>query len=824
MQKSESIFKNSMFIPQAINSILSIGSYDIAGGDLENGAVKDSVTNGVTLIGGTKNGSSTITVYAPHGGQYELAINYLSGDKNRTLKVDINSYDSGKIYNLDKTLDWNLGNAKTFTLIIDLEYGNNVIKFHGDKVNYSPTLIKANLELIKVTPRVYYLYNGILENDAKSHFSRKNVFDLGGPKDGAVTMPVVVNQSGKYSLNLKYITGLNNLSMIVHVNNVGTGEVYKFQKSTSSAIGAPLNTLNFNVNLNAGLNKIKFHGNGKDYAATLVNFTLNLIEAKEVADAYDLADGVLYEPAKIDTNTNLINNLGGPLDGEVMATVNVVSSGLYNLTLKYLSGDSDRILKVNVNNNDDTGSIFTFKQTLGWGINDINQFNLQLNLIAGINEISFHGDGTNKAPYLGKFTIAKVSTDTSTIPQPVTVPGTITIPQPVTIPQTSTIPTTTTPSKVIYEYDASKGSFSNYAKLDKIANLVSYIGGPYNGTVKVNANIEKSGKYILSIFYRNGGRPLKIDVNDISTGTVYTMGKSYVGVFSTSIDLNSGNNVIKFYGDGRNYAPDLGQFTLSLSEISGSEVQSAIISNLDKAIYENGASWNAAYQLAINIGGLKNGSSTVKVVVNKGGAYNLSILFRYGNRPLKVDINGVNDNNIYTVGSTMAGIFSFIVSLNVGENTIKFYGDGKNPSPELGQFILELIQSSTMSTGSNDQPSYIEYDISKAVLSGKVRVDKLEKVFNFIGGPNNGSVTITVNILTAGVYNLIMVYRNGARSFKIDVNGVNTGQVYTVGRNIMGMFKTQVTLVSGENTIKFYGVDNKVAPDLGRFILVKVPN
>ncbi|WP_170272340.1 hypothetical protein, partial [Clostridium tarantellae] len=52
------------------------------------------------------------------------------------------------------TNGWSIGDAKTFTVAVNLNSGINTIKFHGDGINYGPSLGEVTLTLVSgtVTP------------------------------------------------------------------------------------------------------------------------------------------------------------------------------------------------------------------------------------------------------------------------------------------------------------------------------------------------------------------------------------------------------------------------------------------------------------------------------------------------------------------------------------------------------------------------------------------------------------------------------------------------------------------------------------------------
>ncbi|MPQ45157.1 carboxypeptidase regulatory-like domain-containing protein, partial [Clostridium tarantellae] len=114
--------------------------YNAAEGMLSNGALIEDAggVNVAGWIGGPSDGATTLTVNVAAAGKYNLAVKYIGADANRNLKIDINGTNTGSVYTPTPTNGWSIGDAKTFTVAVNLNSGINTIKFHGDGINYGP--------------------------------------------------------------------------------------------------------------------------------------------------------------------------------------------------------------------------------------------------------------------------------------------------------------------------------------------------------------------------------------------------------------------------------------------------------------------------------------------------------------------------------------------------------------------------------------------------------------------------------------------------------------------------------------------------------------
>ncbi|MGL5245820.1 MAG: carboxypeptidase regulatory-like domain-containing protein, partial [Sarcina sp.] len=140
------------------SSTLPSSTYDVALGTLSNGATINSV-NYAGLIGGSSDGSSTVTVNVTTAGSYNIALKYIGPDVNRPLKVDINGVNTGTTYSLPPTAGWTVNDALVFTIPVNLTAGNNTIKFHGDGINFSQNLGTFKILIQAPTPILSYNMN-----------------------------------------------------------------------------------------------------------------------------------------------------------------------------------------------------------------------------------------------------------------------------------------------------------------------------------------------------------------------------------------------------------------------------------------------------------------------------------------------------------------------------------------------------------------------------------------------------------------------------------------------------------------------------------------
>ncbi|MGL5244205.1 MAG: sialidase domain-containing protein, partial [Sarcina sp.] len=238
-------------------------------------------------------------------------------------------------------------------------------------------------------------------------------------------------------------------------------------------------------------------------------------------------------------NNTFVGSIGDA-GGYVTIPVNAPSNGNYYLDIKYLAGDKDRPLKIAINGIP-TGITYTTKQTTGWTQNDIGVLRITVALNLGINIIKLYNDNNLAGPWVGNLRLTLIFTpiNNSTLPQ-----GT---------------------------YNTALGILYGGAAINSV-NYTGWLGGPTDGSSTVTVNVTTASSYNIAVKYigPDTSRPLKVDVNGVNTGTIYSLPPTAgwtindALVFTIPVTLNVGNNTIKFHGDGANYSQNLGIFTVSL--------------------------------------------------------------------------------------------------------------------------------------------------------------------------------------------------------------------------------------------------------------------
>ncbi|WP_170272208.1 carboxypeptidase regulatory-like domain-containing protein [Clostridium tarantellae] len=779
-----------------ITSTSQLGTYNLTSGILENNTFVDYSTGFVTNIGGTKDGSIILVINIEKSGLYELAIQYVAADFNRCLKLEVNGKDNGEIYKVPITSGWTIDNSKIFNILTTLRQGANILKFHGDGNNLAPNLGTVTfifnetekVTLFAINPLDSLTYNvstGAFGGGAKVNELTNFTENLGGADDGSSTVLVEVRDAMVYYLEVKYIAPKSNLNLKIDINDINDMNIYTVTKTKSSKVKDAL-TFTIPITLKAGKNTIKFHGDGKNSSPALEEFVLNLPPLE-----FELNKGILENEAKADATKNFVLGIGGKLNGSSTVRVNVNDSGKYKLFLKYVGTENNLELKVDINGVN-TGTVYTLPKTKGLKFTDCLTFAFDIKLNSGNNSIKFYGSNQSVSPNLAFFSV--MFDDVVTPVAPI-------------------VPIA--PTTVQENYEIINATLSSPATFDKNSNFVTSLGGKNNGSCSIAVLVKHTGNYILTIGYRNQNRKFKIDINGLSKNRIYETTGDFIDTFSTLIDLNEGENILKFYGTGfaEELAPDLGDFTLKLNM--------PINLRLADGIFENGSNIQPS-GIITGIGGPENGSFSFNYFASEAGPYRLNLIFSGEGRPIILDINNDEFPTSYNIPAvtTETVLFNINIGLEKGNNIISFYGVGEEYAPDLHSIEIEKIIIDSLGSGYRF--------FSQGELNNGAKVEDNTGFVIDVGGINNGWVKLEVNVPDNDYYDLGIKYltkyfdtpakldvNEKTYSFTLPAKDYNSEPVlFTLSR---------IYLNKDKNILKFYGNGLNTVAKLDSFKIFKSP-
>ncbi|MEF9952999.1 MAG: carboxypeptidase regulatory-like domain-containing protein [Clostridium sp.] len=372
------------------------------------------------------------------------------------------------------------------------------------------------------------------------------------------------------------------------------------------------------------------------------------------------------------------------------------------------------------------------------------------------------------------------------------------------VPSVNTLTLAQAASTYPISVNASSGTLSGGASVDPITGFVNGIGGSSSGTDTLTVNVPFDGKYTVALTYINPSttKPLKIDVNGVSTGLTYsiprTNGTTLADALSYTINLNlqKGSNTVKLYGDGASAAPSIGKVTFRAGAYTG---------NVDTASsnLSGSASINPTTGFVTGVGTIGSGSAEFSINAPLGGVYRLGIsyLSPVTSRTFGIQVNGTSTGTIYsaplTAGATVgdASILNANITLISGNNTVKIVGNGTNAAPDLGSVTFTQIQLVDATPAAN------------ATLSGSASVSG-DFVIN-LGGVGNGTLTLNKTVPYTGLYDFAIKYvATDSAGINIFVNGSSGNSPYsfdkTTTTNLLDaqVKVVQINLTAGNNTIK----------------------
>lgn len=377
-----------------------------------------------------------------------------------------------------------------------------------------------------------------------------------------------------------------------------------------------------------------------------------------------------------------------------------------------------------------------------------------------------------------------------------------------------------------YEAEATGNTLSGTAAVSSNSNCsggkdVTGIGnGTGNYITFNNVNVPITGNYTLTMDYLvsgnssfyisiNGGTGVQVPLVGVST--------SYPQSETITVTLNSGNNTIQFYNNSA-AAPALDRIGVMLADGTTTEAEDAgnTLSGTARVSSASGCSGGQ------KVGYLGNGAANYVILNNVNapvvGTYKMVIGYLVnGTRTFYYSVNGGADQSIDCTGTSFAvpAYLSVPVSLNAGNNTIKFHNDTAY-APDLDRIMI-----------SPDLGTSYEAESFDSTLSGSAIAKNVancsggQKVGNIGNNANNYVIINNVMCETPGTYTMTIQYcLSGSRTFNYNVNGGTDSSIALTGTdwNTPTTVTVPVTLIEGRNTIKFHN-DTAYAPDLDKIII-----
>ena len=349
--------------------------------NLINGAKFEINNNFIGQLGGTNKGEAIFNVNVDFSINYELEINYLSGDRKRELKIDVNGVKKGS-YLMEKTDGWNISDAKDFDINIKLNAGKNTIRFYNDNGVDAPYIGDIKLEVSPVSTS-FNPSDGLLSNGAKLSSDMDYIENLGGVNEGKVQYIVTLANAGEYSLNIEYLSPDKARELQIICNDIKSQYMLNKTNIFDEDIHNDDTEFTTIVRLNKVSNDLILTNNNVEFAPKIGEIELKEIP---VVKKYTVNDVEIEGNAEIENG--LITNLDS---GYIELKVNAPIRGTYNLIIEYIPGTKKTIFNIDINHVN-TGIDYKF-ESIELGQNEIiNNKIILVNLQEGENIIKIYNN------------------------------------------------------------------------------------------------------------------------------------------------------------------------------------------------------------------------------------------------------------------------------------------------------------------------------------------------------------------------------------------------------------------------------------------------
>lgn len=109
----------------------------------------------------------------------------------------------------------------------------------------------------------------------------------------------------------------------------------------------------------------------------------------------------------IASNGQFVQEFGTSYASELNLIIYTMVAGQYNLNIKYLSGDRNTTLLINVAGTP-TGVTYSFPKTTDWEVSSARVFNVVISLNEGDNTVKFYNSPNYPGPWIGLLTFTQV--------------------------------------------------------------------------------------------------------------------------------------------------------------------------------------------------------------------------------------------------------------------------------------------------------------------------------------------------------------------------------------------------------------------------------
>ena len=356
---------------------------DITDANLENGAIYVLNNTFVASLGGVTGGTMGIGITSLFDGYFNFSITYLSGNSNTTIIMQSDPDNNGTQTTLDfpKTNSWNVTDAMTITTKMPLYSGQNQFLFFNNANTASPWIGGFSMVYVPYSFTVDPT-TGTASNGAISILPFVTM--LGGPKNGAIDVPVNIPFSEPYKLGIRYLAGDEDRPLKLDIN--GTNQANFTVPRTNDWSSANAKIYELKIQADQGTDDFKFYNDTGHYAPNIGTLTFS---EYTVNVSFLPKDVILLNGPTIQTDTNRVSYIGGVVQGSgtVQFVVNVYETQLHDFVISYSCQD-DRICNVSVNGGAVDYVEFHFPATGG----SVQTFSCQLFLTEGSNTIAIYND------------------------------------------------------------------------------------------------------------------------------------------------------------------------------------------------------------------------------------------------------------------------------------------------------------------------------------------------------------------------------------------------------------------------------------------------
>lgn len=272
-----------------------------------------------------------------------------------------------------------------------------------------------------LTPKVVSIFEARAYDGAIKVLDDNFIASLGGSSTSPGWMEISITPPfpGEFNFSIKYLSGREDTTILLKRDSGGDDEefIIDFPKTNGwEEKDSKVKTIK--LAMHPGQNTFKIYAETDKPAPWIGDFSI--VYVKHATIKKSALDATVKNLASI--TGSFITGIGGISNGEASVTFNIPFSQPYQLSFKSLAADEPRLLKIDVDGENQDS--MTVPRTTTWTEVDAKIQKVEVYAEEGEREFRFYNDTNQYGPHIGYFTLDEYVIHEKILPSQVTILGT----------------------------------------------------------------------------------------------------------------------------------------------------------------------------------------------------------------------------------------------------------------------------------------------------------------------------------------------------------------------------------------------------------------